>query len=129
MTKKPVKGRAAGYKQRWRRMNEPEPTSESEPDIVIRLSGEYDISRQDELDRELAPAYDCRVAVLDMTGVSYMDSTGLALLINLKKRMTVRSGGVLRIAAPQANVRRVLELTRLDEIFEVYDSLDEALEG
>jgi anti-sigma B factor antagonist len=109
-------------------MNHPRPAPQpDEGSVLLHLSGEYDIYRQDELDRTLRPGYLAEVVVLDMRDVSYIDSTAIALLIRLKKRMSEHGRAIVKIAGPQSNVRRVLELTSLDEILEVYDTLDDAL--
>lgn len=95
---------------------------------VLHLSGEYDLYRQDELDRALGKLYASEAAVLDMREVTYIDSTALGCLIRLKKRMAENGSGTVRLVGPQPNVRRVLELTRLGEIFEIHESLSGALE-
>jgi anti-sigma B factor antagonist len=87
--------------------------------IVVKLSGEYDLARRVELEGQLSVAYAANVAVIDMSDVSYIDSTALACFIRLKKRMSAHGPGVVRILRPQTQVRRVLELTQLDQIFEL----------
>ncbi|MGR4065714.1 MAG: STAS domain-containing protein [Vulcanimicrobiaceae bacterium] len=94
--------------------------------VVVTLDGEYDIARQGELDEALAPAYGASVAILDLRAVSYMDSTALTCLLRLKKRMAESGPGVVRLVAPQRPIVRLLDITRLDTVFDVYDSLDAA---
>lgn len=66
--------------------------------------------------------------VIDMEGVSFVDSTGLGSVIAALKQ--IRSGqGELRLAAPNQQVRVVLELTTLDRVFPYYASVEEALAG
>jgi anti-sigma B factor antagonist len=66
--------------------------------------------------------------VIDMEGVSFVDSTGLGSVIAALKQ--VRNGqGELRLAAPNQQVRVVLELTTLDRVFTYYATLEEALAG
>jgi len=66
--------------------------------------------------------------VIDMEGVSFVDSTGLGSVIAALKQ--VRGGqGELRLAAPNQQVRVVLELTTLDRVFPYYETVEEALAG
>jgi len=64
------------------------------------------------------------LVVLDLSQVQFMDSSGLGSLVAVMKAIT--EGGQLRIAEPNWMVRNVLRLTRLDRIFHIYDSVEEA---
>ena len=66
--------------------------------------------------------------VIDMEGVSFVDSTGLGSVIAALKQIRNRQGE-LRLAAPNQQVRVVLELTTLDRVFPYYSTLEEALSG
>ena len=66
--------------------------------------------------------------VLDLEGVSFVDSTGLGSVIAALK-MVRSSKGDLRLAAPNQQVRVVLELTTLDRVFPYYATVEEALTG
>jgi anti-sigma B factor antagonist len=64
--------------------------------------------------------------VIDMEGVSFVDSTGLGSVIAALK-LVRSSQGDLRLAAPNQQVRVVLELTTLDRVFPYYPTVEEAL--
>jgi anti-sigma B factor antagonist len=66
--------------------------------------------------------------VIDMEGVSFVDSTGLGSVIAVLKQIRNRQGE-LRLAAPNQQVRVVLELTTLDKVFPYFATLEEALAG
>jgi anti-anti-sigma factor len=66
--------------------------------------------------------------VLDLEGVSFVDSTGLGSVIAALKQIR-SSQGDLRLAAPNQQVRVVLELTTLDRVFPYYSTVEEALTG
>ena len=68
-----------------------------------------------------------RMVVLSCADVTFMDSSGLAALISVLKRLP--AGGQLRLAAPSASVRSMLALTRMDKVFSIHDSVAEALRG
>ena len=64
--------------------------------------------------------------VIDMEGVSFVDSTGLGSVISALK-LARSSKGDLRLAAPNQQVRVVLELTTLDRVFPYYATVEDAL--
>ena len=66
-----------------------------------------------------------RLWVIDLTEVTFLASEGLRLLATANKRFG-ESGGFAVIAAAPATIRPI-ELTDLDEVFDVYLSLDDAL--
>ena len=64
--------------------------------------------------------------VVDLQEVEFLDSTGLSALIVVYRRAR-QLGGHLRVAAPRPNVRRILEITRLDVLFDVHDDVEGAV--
>jgi anti-sigma B factor antagonist len=66
--------------------------------------------------------------VIDMEGVSFVDSTGLGSVISALKQVRGNQGE-LRLAAPNQQARVVLELTTLDRVFPYYATVEEALAG
>jgi len=66
--------------------------------------------------------------VIDLEAVSFVDSTGLGSVIAALKQLRTTQGE-LRLAAPNQQVRVVLELTTLDRVFPYYASVEEALAG
>jgi anti-anti-sigma factor len=90
------------------------------------------------LDMASAPAFRERVKqlveggcprlIVDLGEVSFVDSSGLGAVIGGLK-VTRQSGGDLRIARANEQVKLVLELTSLNRLLQPYESLEEALEG
>lgn len=66
--------------------------------------------------------------VIDMEGVSFVDSTGLGSVISALKQIR-NNQGEMRLAAPNQQARVVLELTTLDRVFPYYATVEEALTG
>lgn len=89
---------------------------------VIRVSGEVDIQTSpildDHLQRVLAEGHDS--LVIDLSEVTFLDSTGLSVLINALKRCQ-GAGGRMRLESPRPHVRRVFEVTGLSDVFDVGD--------
>ncbi len=85
---------------------------------MLRVSGEVDIQTSPILEQHLARVLDqgSTSIVIDLAEVTFLDSTGLSVLVAGLKRCQ-GSGGDLRVASPQPNVRRVLEVTGLADVF------------
>jgi anti-sigma B factor antagonist len=64
--------------------------------------------------------------VVDLTGVEFLDSAGVGVLVGLFKNSRLR-GGRARFCGVTPGVRTVLELIQLDRIFEIYDDVEEAV--
>ena len=64
--------------------------------------------------------------VVDLGGVSFMDSSGLRALIGVFKLVAERGGG-MNLAHPQPNVKMVLEITCTNRSLPVFGSVEEAL--
>jgi len=58
--------------------------------------------------------------VLDLAAVPFLDSAGISLLIQAKKRLAT-NGSDLVLRAPQPNIRRVLEISGVTELFRIED--------
>lgn len=64
--------------------------------------------------------------VIDLSGITFMDSTGLAALIS-GLRVTRQVGSDLRIAGATSQVLSVLRMTGIDRVIQPYANIDEAL--
>ena len=64
--------------------------------------------------------------LLNLKGVPWMDSLGLGELIACLKRVRER-GGVIKLLKPTRRVYDVLQLTRLNEVFDIFDDERNAL--
>ncbi|AZQ11078.1 STAS domain-containing protein [Shewanella khirikhana] len=64
--------------------------------------------------------------VLDLTQVRYMDSSGLSVLVSVYKRAKELSGDVV-LLGPTDGVRALIELTRLHQIFDIYEDRQAAI--
>ena len=64
--------------------------------------------------------------VLDLDRVDFIDSTGLGVMVGAAKRMRVAEGG-FRIVCSQPHLVELFALTRLNEVFDLYETLEDAL--
>ena len=86
----------------------------------ISLEGEVDLSQRAAL-RALAAAFAsdaARNAAVDLSRVTFMDSTGLGFLVRVR-RISRSRGGQVALTNPQAIVLRLLRTTHLDQLFEI----------
>jgi anti-sigma B factor antagonist len=90
---------------------------------IDRLDGDGSGELQDELLGAVARGH-TRI-LLDLGGVAFIDSMGLAAILTALKQMG--DGGDLRLCAPRPEVRSVIELARLHRVVPVYDTLADAL--
>ncbi len=95
---------------------------------VLTLAGEIDVATAPRLrDRLVQLITDGPPRlVVDMSGLSFIDSMGLGALVSGLKRARAHDGD-LRLAGASDHVAKVLAITRLDHAFLVADSVDEAL--
>ena len=98
--------------------------------IVLELTGEVKLGESAEnFSAELAsvladPAVEG--VVLQMENINYLDSTGLGELVGYLGRFQ-ESGKRLKLVKPNQTVVRLLQLTRLDQVFKVYPDEESAL--
>ena len=88
--------------------------------LTVRLAGELDHSRADQVRRELDELIlDPRVKRLefDLSDLSFMDSAGIGLMIGRYKRMR-RRGGTVAVCRADARVDRIFEMAGLYQIIE-----------
>jgi len=96
--------------------------------VVVDVQGDVDLSRSSEFQQSLLVVMDQKPEriVVNLAEVPYMDSSGVASLIKLLGR-TRRQGVVLHLAALTDRVRSIFEITRLDGIFDIHPTVEEAL--
>jgi anti-sigma B factor antagonist len=98
--------------------------------VVIAPEGEIDLHTSTLVKNQLEPLIaDKRPKVIvDLSGVSYIDSSGLAAFIEAMQRVQAY-GGMFALCAMRQNVKHIMEIARLDQVFQIYDDRDTALAG
>lgn len=92
--------------------------------VLVRLSGEVDLSWSAEVRRAVLDALTLgRPVGVDLSAVSYIDSSGIAALVEGFQSARTRSGRFVLVSVSDA-VRAVLELARLDRVFVLVASAD-----
>ncbi|GAC1390396.1 MAG: anti-sigma factor antagonist RsbV [Vulcanimicrobiaceae bacterium] len=86
---------------------------------VVKLRGDYDLSRREELREALYAHKDEDAIAIDLSEVRYMDSTGLGVLINLNKRFVLQGGPPLKLMNLQPRLQRLISITGLEKVFDI----------
>ena len=96
--------------------------------VVVKVAGEIDVYTAASLREKLADLIDAdhTDVVVDLTGVTFMDSTGLGVLVGALKK--VRGyGGRLQLVIDQEKVIKVFRITALTQVFTIHETLEAAL--
>src|SRR5438477_9495743 len=88
--------------------------------FVVSASGELDIGSVEPLERELEglASHGALRVIVDLTGVTFIDSGGLGLLVREAKRLDA-GGGTCVIVADDPRILRIFEITGLDRTFAI----------
>lgn len=97
---------------------------------VIGLEGEVDMHHSPELRSQLQDLHKQKAKKLcvDFSKVKYIDSSGIATLIEAMNKL-VDTKGELRLAAIPKPIFSVFEIAKLDMVFNIFPDVDSALKG
>lgn len=95
-------------------------------DMIVEVRGEVDLSTAPVLDQRLSQLSDLHKLVVDLSGVSFLDSSGLGVLVRTSNKLEAH-GGVIRLVVNHPQVLKVLEITGLSSTLSVFRTLDQAL--
>ena len=96
--------------------------------VVVAVDGQLIVGNRQELKQKLLDAIDGggRKFVIDFTRTGYIDSSGLGVLVSLSKKIR-EQGGELRLAGLNEDLQTLFELTKLDTLFAITKTPEEAL--
>jgi anti-sigma B factor antagonist len=96
--------------------------------IVIKLQGEVDLYAAPELKDHVNRAIESGKTklILDLSEATFIDSTTLGILVSGMKRLRPR-GGMLAVLCPDPTMARIFDITGLNRMFSVHDTLEGAL--
>jgi anti-sigma B factor antagonist len=95
-------------------------------DVLVTVVGELDIATVARVRERLAAVIEAGAGrvVVDLRGVSFMDSTGLAAFVHAK----VRQGAITLVMEPDSYARLIFEVAGLVGVLDVVETLDDALQ-
>ena len=107
----------------------PQVSVEEAGDVVVaRVAGEVDLASADEVGADLAAAVPNRALglVVDLSGTSYLDSSGVSLLFDLAERLRRRQQELRLVVPEKAPLRRVLRIVDAGGVVPILESVEEA---
>ena len=95
---------------------------------VIDVRGQLIVGNRQELKERVLEELEtgARKFLIDFEGTAYIDSSGLGVLVSLSKKIR-EQGGELRLVSLNEDLRTLFELTKLDTLFHIAGSREEAL--
>lgn len=99
--------------------------------LIVRLHGEFDMAGADRFRDVVDPLLeDGSVSHLcvDMSGVTFVDSSGIGALLGRFRRLGARDGAMSLVGAPAA-VQGMLDLSGILRVIPLYDSEHQAIRG
>ena len=97
--------------------------------VVVRMTGFFNTEAAQPLQKQLTTGVSQRAGtiVIDMSGVKFMSSTALGVLIALHKRMKLQGGGKVRVAAMPGPIEHMFKALCLHQAIGLFPTVQEAL--
>ena len=97
--------------------------------VIARLTGELDIAGAQRIGDQISEGVSAaaRALVVDFSALDFIDSSGIAMLFGLARRLGSRRQELRVVAPPGEPVLRVLQIVEFDRAAPIHGSLDEAL--
>lgn len=98
--------------------------------IIYVREERLDAHNSEELKAEMNRLFEAgsKELIVDLKEVRFIDSSGLGVLVSGFKNASTRQGS-LKLSGLQTQVRSMFELTRLHRVFDIFQTIDEALEN
>lgn len=95
---------------------------------VVALSGEMDIATAPEFTSRMTRlgVADSSRVVVDLSGLTFLDSSGINALVSAAKAVEA-GGGKVTLAAPTSHIRQVFDIVQLSDVVAIEPSLEAAL--
>ncbi len=97
--------------------------------VIAILTGEIDMHRAPQVTSAVEPLLESRPqrVIIDLSEVTYMDSSGVGTLVHLFRQVNANKGKLV-LVGPNQRVRSIFEITRLDKFFIICQDQQEALQ-
>ncbi|MGI9189305.1 MAG: STAS domain-containing protein [Longimicrobiaceae bacterium] len=103
-------------------------TSKQDGIVLVDVDGQLIVGNRQELKQKVLDELEAgeRRFLIDFANTGYIDSSGLGVLVSLSKKIREQDGE-LRLASLNEDLRTLFELTKLDTLFNIAESRQEAL--
>lgn len=99
--------------------------------LIVYMLGELDHHSAEEVRNKVDDRLEresCSKLIMDFSGVTFMDSSGIGVVIGRYKKLSAKKGKIY-VAKVNGSVKRVFELSGMFKIIPLYDSIEQALEN
>ncbi len=96
---------------------------------IVEVTGQLIVGNRQELKDDVLELLGSgsRKFLIDFSDTAYIDSSGLGVLVSLSKKIREK-GGEMRLSNLNEDLRTLFELTKLDTLFHITDTREQALE-
>lgn len=96
---------------------------------VIDVPGKLNIEKTSEFRNEIYNALEAGLKniVIDFSNCDFIDSAGLGVLVSSYKKAMEQEGNLKLATIDNLKVLKIFQLTRLDKVFDIYPTLEEAI--
>ncbi len=97
---------------------------------IVSMTGQLIVGNRQELKDDVLELLrsGSRKFLIDFSETAYIDSSGLGVLVSLSKKIREK-GGEMRLSSLNEDLRTLFELTKLDTLFHISQTREQALEG
>jgi anti-sigma B factor antagonist len=94
---------------------------------TVTLEGEVDVYTAPQLKEQLVTVLEdgCTSVIIDLEKVTFIDSSGLGVLVGALRRARER-GGAVRLVCTRDSVLKIFRITGLDKVFPIFSDASEA---
>lgn len=99
--------------------------------MIVDLTGELDHHCAEEIRSRIddwIDRYNCRKVILNLSGVTFMDSSGIGVVIGRYKKLSLKNGKICVTEINEA-IKRVFDISGLFKIVRYYDNIGDAVKG
>lgn len=95
---------------------------------VVKLEGKLDVNLSVSIESELDALIDSgsNNLILEISKVEYLSSSGIRVFINMMRKIKDKNGRLVLASVPDV-IKKILKTVDLEDLFEVFDSVDDAL--
>ncbi|MCX8029553.1 MAG: STAS domain-containing protein [Brevinematales bacterium] len=98
--------------------------------VIVYLEGRIDVQAALELEKQMSEIFNTNInkVIFDFQKVQHLSSSGIRVLISSLRRTTANKGGV-KLSNVDQQIRKILKLVELENLFSYYDSVEDAIKA
>ena len=95
---------------------------------VVNLAGKLDVNLSVSIEAELEQLVESgsHFLILELSGIEYLSSSGIRVFISIMRKIKDKNGRLVLACVPDI-IKKILKTVELEDLFEVYDTVDDAV--